>query len=57
MLLLLMLIALTLPTMSTAQAYRFDDILTILGIALPDTVLRNEAVQRPLDELDRERCD
>jgi aspartyl protease family protein len=56
-LLLAILIALTLPTISTAQAYRFDDILTILGIALPDTVLRNEAVQRSLDELDRERCD
>jgi aspartyl protease family protein len=45
----------TLP--GTASAGEFDHVLSDLGIALPETLARTDAVWRALDELNRERCD
>ena len=42
---------------SPAHAGEFDRTLLDLGISLPDWIVRSDTVRRPLDELQRERCD
>ena len=42
---------------SPARADDYDDTMEALSIALPDGIVRTEAVRRPLEELHRERCD
>src|SRR3954454_9008780 len=42
---------------SPARADDYDDTMEALSIALPDGIVRVEAVRRPLEELHRERCD
>jgi clan AA aspartic protease (TIGR02281 family) len=55
--LLLALIGATLSIASPAQAGDFDETLESLGIMLPVSIAHMSSVRRPLEELQRERCD
>jgi tetratricopeptide (TPR) repeat protein len=55
--LLMALVGGGLPTISPAQAYELDDVLERLDIMLPVSIAHMSSVRRPLEELQRERCD